>query len=101
MDQEFEKPKMTGYTVYSKTGCPNCVKVKKFLQNVKAEMIIVDCDEYLIERKEEFIKFIEETAEKSVRVFPIVFFERKFIGGYSDTEYHYNRLNAFSKDALF
>jgi glutaredoxin len=101
MEQEFEKPKMTGYTIYSKSGCPNCVKVKKFLQNAKAQMNVVDCDEYLIESKEEFLKFIEETAEKSVRVFPIVFFERKLIGGYDETEYHYSRLNAFSNDALF
>lgn len=101
MDQEFEKPNTTGYTIYSKSGCPNCLKVKKYLNNLNASVSIIDCDEYLIERKEEFIKFIEETAEKSVRVFPIVFFERKFIGGYSDTEYHYSRLNAFSNDELF
>jgi len=100
MDQEFEKPKMTGYTIYSKSGCPNCTKVKKYLQNANAQMNIVDCDEYLIERKEEFLKFIEEAAEKSVRVFPIVFFEGKYIGGYQDTEYHYSRLNAFSNDVF-
>ena len=101
MEKEFEKPKMTGYTIYSKSGCPNCTKVKKFLQNANSQMNIVDCDEYLIESKEEFLKFIETTAEKSVRMFPIVFFERKFIGGYDETEYHYSRLNAFSNDALF
>jgi glutaredoxin len=101
METEFEKPKMTGYTIYSKSGCPNCTKVKKFLQNAKAEMNIVDCDEYLIEYKEDFLKFIEDVAEKSVRIFPIVFFERKFVGGYQDTECHYSRLNAFSNDEVF
>jgi glutaredoxin len=54
----------------------------------------------LIEHKEEFLKFIEEAAEKSVRVFPIVFFEGKYIGGYPDTEHHYSRLNAFSSDVF-
>jgi glutaredoxin len=98
MEQEFEKPKVNGYTVYSKTGCPNCLKIKKLLNDSNAIVSIVDCDEYLIERKEEFLKFIEEAAEKSVRVFPIVFFEGKYIGGYSDTEYHHSRLNAFSSD---
>ena len=101
MEKEFEKPKMTGYTVYSKSGCPNCNKVKKFLQNARAQMITIDCDEYLIERKEDFLKFIETISDKSVRVFPIVFFERKLIGGYEDTEYHYSRLNAFEIDAPF
>lgn len=98
MADEFEKPKMTGYTIYSKSGCPNCVKVKKFLQNAKTQMNIVDCDDYLIENKEEFLTFIEKIAEKPVRVFPIVFFERKLV---EDTEYHYNRLNAFENNDLF
>jgi glutaredoxin len=98
MEQEFEKPKVNGYTVYSKTGCPNCLKIKKYLNDSNAIVSIIDCDEYLIECKEEFLKFIEEVAEKSVRVFPIVFFEGKYIGGYADTEYHYSRLNAFSND---
>jgi len=101
MDQEFEKPKITGYTIYCKSGCANCIKVKKYLTEVNAPMNIVDCDEYLIKSKEEFLKFIEENAGKSVRVFPIVFFEKKFIGGYTDTEYHYNRLNAFSNNLFF
>ena len=31
MNHEFENPKIIGYTVYSKSGCPNCTKVKKYL----------------------------------------------------------------------
>lgn len=100
MDQKFEKPKITGYAVYSKSGCPNCTKIKNFLKNANAPFSVIDCDEYLIENKEEFLKFIEETAEKSVKVFPIVFFEKKFIGGYHETEYHHSRLNAFSDDVF-
>jgi glutaredoxin len=101
MEQEFEKPKVNGYTIYSKSGCPNCSKVKKYLNDSNAIVSIIDCDEYLIECKEEFLKFIEEAAEKSVRMFPIVFFERKYIGGYQDTEHHNSRLKAFSNDELF
>ena len=101
MDQEFKIPEMTGYTIYSKSGCPNCSKVKKYLTEVNAPVNIVDCDDYLIEAKEEFLKFIEIIAEKSVRVFPMVFFERKFVGGYDETEYHYSRLNAFSNKVFF
>lgn len=100
MEQEFEKPKVNGYTVYSKTGCTSCLKVKKLLNDSNAIVSIIDCDEYLIKCKEEFLKFIEEAAEKSVRMFPIVFFEGKYIGGYSDTEHHYNRLEAFSNDVF-
>ena len=28
---EIEEPLKTGFTVYSKSGCPNCTKVKKLL----------------------------------------------------------------------
>jgi glutaredoxin len=100
METEFEKPNLTGYTIYSKSGCPNCLKVKKYLKEMNAAVYIIDCDEYLIENKEEFLKFIEEMAKKSVRIFPIVFFEGKFIGDYQDTEYHHSRLNAFSTDVF-
>jgi glutaredoxin len=100
MSEEFEKPKINGYTIYTKSGCPNCIKVKKFLQNANANVNIVDCDEYLLESKEEFLKFIADLAEKPVRVFPIVFFERKLVGSFDETEYHYNRLNAFSNDVF-
>ena len=31
----FEKPNTNGFTVYSKSGCPNCVKIKKFLGEKK------------------------------------------------------------------
>jgi glutaredoxin len=100
MEQKFEKPKTVGYTVYSKSGCPNCIKIKNILKKANAPFSVIDCDEYLIESKEEFLKFIEETAEKSVRVFPMVFFERKFIGGCQDAEYHHIKLNAFSDDVF-
>jgi glutaredoxin len=99
-EEEFVSPAQKGYTVYSKSGCPNCTKIKKYLCENGAEMLYVNCDEYILENKEGFLKFIANLAEKSVRVFPIVFFERKFIGGYEDTEYHYSRLNAFSDNSF-
>jgi glutaredoxin len=101
MELKFEKPKANGYTIYSKSGCPNCTKVKKYLTDVNAAMSIIDCDEYLIESKEEFLKFIEDVAGKVVKIFPIVFFEKKLVGGYEDTEYHYNRITAFSHNVFF
>lgn len=101
MDKEFEKPKMMGYTIYSKSGCPNCMKIKKYLKDANAPITIIDCDDYLIEQKEEFLKFIEDLVGKSIRTFPMVFFERKFVGGQEDAEYHHSRLNAFSNNLFF
>lgn len=32
MSEEYEKPHESGYTVYTKSGCPNCSKVKNYLK---------------------------------------------------------------------
>ena len=85
MDIDFEKPNVSGFTVYSKSGCPNCVKIKKFLDEKTLNFKIVDCDEYVIEDKERFLIFINTLAEKNVKLFPMIFHDGKFIGGYNET----------------
>ena len=53
---DFEKPsEITQYTVYSKSGCPNCNKVKELLKSKNLTFTVIDCDEYLIESKPEFL----------------------------------------------
>jgi glutaredoxin len=101
MDKEIIKPAKKGYTIYTKSGCPNCVKVKNYLKSVNAPITIIDCDDYLIENKEEFLKFISDLSEITIKVFPIVFYEEKYIGGYSETEKHYNMMSAFSNNDFF
>jgi arsenate reductase-like glutaredoxin family protein len=41
MHSEFTKPSETQYTVYSKSGCPNCKKVKELLQNKQIPLPIL------------------------------------------------------------
>jgi len=74
------------FTVYSKSGCPNCLKVKTFLKDQKCDYKIVDCDEYLILERESFLLFIKDISGKSVTQFPIVFSNEVFIGGYTETK---------------
>ena len=83
---EFEKPKQIGFTVYSKSGCPNCIKVKALLKEKKLLFSVVDCDEYLIEDKDNFLLFIEQTAKQSCKQFPMVFNDSTFIGGFNETK---------------
>jgi len=83
---EFDKPNETGFTVYSKSGCPNCLKVKAFLKEKNLVFNVVDCDEYLIEDKENFLLFIEDLVKKSCRLFPMVFNDTSFIGGFNETK---------------
>lgn len=83
---EFESPSKTGFTIYSKSGCSNCTSIKNFLQDNKLEYSIIDCDEYLIEERNNFLEFIENICQKEVNTFPMVFFDGKFVGGYKETK---------------
>ena len=82
---EFTKPHNGMITVYSKSGCNYCVKVKQLLTENERKFIVIDCDEYILENKEEFLLFIKEMIGKEYRFFPMVFDNSIFIGGYNET----------------
>lgn len=81
---EFTKPIESGYTIYSKSGCPYCDKAKALLKIDNP--IVVDCDPYLVTAsdKEEFLQFIKTVGQKEQRTFPIIFKNAIYVGGYSD-----------------
>jgi glutaredoxin 3 len=81
---EFEKPLKSGFTIYSKSGCPNCVKAKALLNSKHLLLKVVNCDEYIIEDKETFLLFITSLSNTEVKMFPIVFYDGKFVGGYNE-----------------
>ena len=89
---EFEKPLEKGFTVYSKSGCPNCSNVKKLLKDKHLLFNIVDCDDYIIEDKENFLLFIKEHAKKEIKQFPVIFYEGTLIGGYSEVKEYINKI---------
>lgn len=91
----FTHPNVQGYTVYSKSGCPYCTKVKQLLKEHSKEFVIVDCDEYLLEDKEKFLNFIEIIAGKKYRTFPMVFLGENFVGGFTETKSFIEKENAF------
>jgi len=72
---EYVQPK-EGYTVYTKSNCPGCVKVKKLLPDAH----YVNCDEYL-EDVDGFLDFIESITAKGPTKFPMVFLDKTYIGG--------------------
>lgn len=89
---EITKPNREGFTVYSKSGCPNCMTVKKIIKENSFFLTEINCDEYILEDKDEFLKFIENVAETSYKTFPMVFYEGQFIGGLSHTTEQINKL---------
>lgn len=82
---EFKKPFDKDFTIYSKSGCINCSSVKKLIKEKCFIFNEINCDEYLIEEKDNFLSFIETIVGKSYKTFPMVFYNGKFIGGYTDT----------------
>ena len=98
---EFVEPNMIGFTIYSKSGCQNCTKVKKLLAEKKVFFIDIDCDDYIIEDKEKFLFFIKERANKEYKTFPMVFNDGNFIGGFTETQDYFNKLLSFDEKSDF
>jgi len=82
---EFPNPQKGQFTIYSKSGCINCNKVKNLLKENNISFSVVDCDDFIFENKEEFLSFIKLTAGQEYRMFPIVFDNGQFIGGFNET----------------
>ena len=89
---EIENPSESGFTIYSKSGCPNCIKVKKLLKDNNINFNLINSDEYIIEDKDFFINFIKEISNTEVKTFPIIFYDKKFIGGYGETIKYVDKL---------
>jgi len=82
---EFTSPNTTNFTVYTKSGCPKCTTVKNLIKNKHFLITEINCDEYILEDKDLFLKFIEELAETKHKTFPMVFYRGKFVGGLTET----------------
>jgi glutaredoxin len=97
---EIIEPKKRGFTVYSKSGCPNCTTVKNLIKQHCFLFTEINCDEYILEDKEGFLQFIEDRAETSYKTFPMVFYDNAFVGGLAHTTEFINKL-LLSFDEIF
>ena len=83
-------PTILTWTIYTKSNCIYCTKVKELLESNNINFTIVNCDEYLInnEIKEIFLSQMENFIGKGYlyKTFPMVFDGINFIGGFTDTE---------------
>lgn len=82
---EIPQPLVSGFTVYSKSDCSYCDKVKKLLEEGRIIVKLVNCDEFLLADKPAFLKEIETLAKKEYKTFPMVFLNGEFLGGFTDT----------------
>jgi glutaredoxin len=95
---EFPNPDPSQFTVYSKSGCPNCNKVKNLLKANNIPFNVIDCDEYVLECKTDFLLFIKTIAKQECNMFPMVFVNAQYIGGYNETNNHIECLKAQTLD---
>jgi glutaredoxin len=83
---EIFAPLDEGYTIYSKSGCINCTRIKQFLKQKNIFFIEVQCDELLFKDKKQFLLIISEMAKKECTTFPMIFCNGEFVGGYNEVK---------------
>ena len=98
---QIMEPFENGFTIYSKSGCINCTKVKILLIEKQFFFVDISCDEFLIKDKEQFLLFIKERTKTDYRTFPIVFKDAKFIGGFDDTQKYFDKFLSFDENENF
>lgn len=72
----------SGYTILTKEGCKWCTKVKELLPQAH----VIPCDDLLSDREGFFTK-VDALTGKEYRMFPMVFFDKQFVGGYDETKF--------------
>jgi glutaredoxin len=96
----FPTPNSKGYTIYTKSNCSYCIKAKQLLsdsglslqygENMKeirdTTASVIDCDSFIKyqDKREAFLAFIAVLVGKPYNTFPIVFYDGKFVGGYTE-----------------
>lgn len=74
----YKRPK-SGITIYSKSQCNYCDKLKEKIP----EAYVINCDDYL-EEVDDFLDFIATLTDKNPTSFPMVFNNGEFVGGYKE-----------------
>lgn len=87
-----------GFTIFSKSGCTNCRRVKDYLKENGITPLIIDCDEALLEDREKFLQYLRDVGAKGT-AFPFVFHANTFLGNYEDTK-RYVEIKQQQEDAF-
>ena len=84
---EVRSPTSTTFTIYTKRNCIYCEKVKDELEHHFEIPEIIPCDEFLTDsvNKQHFITFMNSLTKDKFKTFPVVFYDKTFIGGYNET----------------
>lgn len=86
--KKYPTPSLTGYTMYSISGCNYCKKSKDLIQTKCKECKTHNCDKYVatLRDSDEFYAFMNKYTNKNYKYFPMIFYDHKFIGGYQELQ---------------
>tara|TARA_B100000795_G_scaffold263311_1_gene242313 strand:- start:3956 stop:4237 length:282 start_codon:yes stop_codon:yes gene_type:complete len=78
----------TDFTILSKSNCKPCNYVKEFLIENKQKINVINCDEYISCQKDIniFLLYMEEIIGEPYGKFPMIFYNKRFIGGLNETK---------------
>ena len=90
-------PIQEGWTVYAKSDCVYCDKVKDLLHQLNEVLNIIDCDDVLKPRyvKLQFLEHMKKLIGSEYKTFPMVFKDNQFIGGFNEVEKFLNENSAY------
>jgi glutaredoxin len=77
---EIPKPS-SGFTIYTKSKCSYCTKAKDNFPGA----LVINCDYFYKEDKRKFLETMDKMSGRQPRTFPMIFKEKRYIGGYEDT----------------
>ena len=85
---DISKHKEDIFTIYSKSNCNYCEIAKDIIDENYKEYNIIMCDDFLKTPKDKsiFLDRIHFFTGKSVKIFPMIFYQSYFIGGSEDLE---------------
>lgn len=81
------------WTIYTKSKCLYCDKVKELLKGL--DVVYINCDKYLTNEYNKlfFLKSMKNKIGRSYNTFPMVFYNGEFIGGYNECLEQYDKDN--------
>jgi glutaredoxin len=91
------------YTIYTKSGCDFCKKVKNLLTLENKSFNEINCDKLLTSNilRAQFLSTIKNKTGIDWKTFPIVFNKTHFIGGYNETVKYIEREKSFTSSYHF
>jgi glutaredoxin len=89
---EIPLPKEDKVTIYTKNNCIYCKKVINLLTDKNILFHTIHCDEFILNNKEHFLAFIKTLIGKEYKMFPMVFDNNKFVGGFNESLTYFTRI---------